>query len=116
MLAGAVAILPLPAAQLLGPESVAIPGIVHFLCVGMGAIAATGAAIALTAVGVLNQDGRAVLVGTAFTAMAALLALHGLATPDVIFGFNGVVSFSGGATLPVGGAVLALSALPVFRG
>jgi len=116
MLAGAVAILPLPAAQLLGPKSVAIPGIVHFLCVGMGAIAATGAAIALTAVGVLNQDGRAVLVGTAFTAMAALLALHGLATPDVIFGFNGVVSFSGGATLPVGGAVLALSALPVFRG
>jgi hypothetical protein len=116
MLAGAVAILPLPAAQFLGPKSVAIPGIVHFLCVGMGAMAATGAAIALTAVGVWNQDGRAVLVGTAFTAMAALLALHGLATPDVIFGFNGVVSFSGGATLPVGGAVLALSALPVFRG
>jgi hypothetical protein len=116
MLAAAVAILPLPATQLLGPKSVAIPGIVHFLCVGVGALAATGAAIALTAVGVWNQDGRAVLVGTAFTAMAALLALHGLATPDVIFGFNGVVSFSGGATLPVGGAVLALSALPVFRG
>jgi hypothetical protein len=116
MLAGAVAVLPLPAAQFLGPREVAIPGIVHFLCVGVGAIAATGAAIALTAVGVWNQDGRAVLVGTAFTAMAALLALHGLATPGVIFGFNGVVSLSGGATLPVGGAVLALSAVPVFRG
>jgi len=116
MLAGAVAVLPLPAAQILRPGAVAIPGIVHFLAVGVGAFAATGAAIALTAVGVWNQDGRAVLVGTAFTAMAALLALHGLATPGVIFGFNGVVSFSGGATLPVGGAVLALSALPALRG
>jgi putative nucleotidyltransferase with HDIG domain len=45
-----------------------------------------------------------------------LLALHGLATPGIILGFNGVVSFSGGATLPVGGAVLALSAFPVLRG
>ena len=52
------------------------------------------------------------LVGTAFTAMAALLSLHGLATPGVILGFNGLVALSGGVTLPVGAAVLALSALP----
>jgi hypothetical protein len=39
-----------------------------------------------------------------------------LATPGIIVGFNGIVSFSGGATLPVGAAVLALSALPALRG
>jgi hypothetical protein len=82
----------------------------------VAAAAATAAAILLTALGVRRRDGRAVLVGTAFTAMAALLSLHGLATPGIIVGFNGIVSFSGGATLPVGAAVLALSALPVLRG
>jgi hypothetical protein len=47
--------------------------------------------------------------------MAALLALHGLATPGFIVGMNGVVAFTGAATLPVGGAILALSALPSLR-
>ncbi len=47
--------------------------------------------------------------------MAALLALHGIATPGVLIGMNGVVAFTGGATLPAGAAVLALSALPALR-
>jgi hypothetical protein len=115
-LAGALAIVPLPAVHFLGPGEISVPGSVHFAAVGQTAIFATAAAIILTAIGVARQDGRAVLVGTAFTAMAALLALHGLATPGIILGFNGLVSFSGGATLPVGGAVLALSALPAWRG
>jgi HD-GYP domain-containing protein (c-di-GMP phosphodiesterase class II) len=114
--AGAVAVLPLPLAYLLGPDQVSLPPAVHFGGVGHTAILATLAAILLTLVGVQRRDSRAVLVGTAFTAMAALLALHGLATPGVIVGYNGVVSFSGGATLPVGGAVLALSTLPALRG
>ena len=114
--AGLLAAVPLPAAHLLGPASVSLPGWVHFVAVGQTALVATLAAITLTAVGVLRRDSRAVLVGTAFTAMAALLTIHGLATPGIIVGYNGVISFSGGATLPVGGAVLALSALPAFRG
>jgi len=114
--AGLLAAVPLPAAHLLGPASVSLPGWVHFVAVGQTALVATLAAITLTAVGVLRHDSRAVLVGTAFTAMAALLTIHGLATPGIIVGYNGVISFSGGATLPVGGAVLALSALPAFRG
>ena len=114
--AGQLAAVPLPAAHLLGPASVSLPGWVHFVAVGQTALVATLAAITLTAVGVLRRDSRAVLVGTAFTAMAALLTIHGLATPGIIVGYNGVISFSGGATLPVGGAVLALSALPAFRG
>jgi len=108
--------VPLPAAHFLGPEEVDLPAAIHFAAVGFAALAATGAAILLTAIGVRRRDSRAVLVGTAFTAMAALLSLHGLATPGIILGFNGVVSFAGGATLPVGGAVLALSALPALQG
>jgi hypothetical protein len=80
------------------------------------AAALAAAAIVLTAIGIKRKDSRAVLVGTAFTAMATLLALHGFATPGILVGYNGVISFSGGATLPVGGAVLALSAIPALAG
>jgi putative nucleotidyltransferase with HDIG domain len=88
---------------------------VHFIGVGVSAVMAAVAALALTFVGVRRQDGRVVLVGSAFTVMAALLAIHGLATPGVLIGDNGVISLTGAATLPVGGAVLALSALPRLR-
>ena len=87
----------------------------HFIGVGVSALIASFAALALTLVGVRRQDGRVVLVGSAFTVMAALLAIHGLATPGVVIGNNGVISLTGAATLPVGGAVLALSALPALR-
>ena len=46
--------------------------------------------------------------------MAALLCLHGATTPGVLVGNNGVVAFTGGATLPVGGALLTLGALPIL--
>jgi hypothetical protein len=32
-------------------------------------------------IGARRQDGRTVLIGTAFSVMAGLLALHGIATP-----------------------------------
>jgi putative nucleotidyltransferase with HDIG domain len=47
--------------------------------------------------------------------MAAVLAIHGLATPGFIVGMNGLVAFAGAATLPVGGAVLALAVIPELR-
>jgi hypothetical protein len=87
----------------------------HFYGVGVSALVAAVAAVALTAVGVRRGDGRVVLVGTAFSVMAALLAIHGLATPGVLIGYNGVIALTGAATLPVGGAILALSALPRLR-
>lgn len=64
---------------------------VHFVGVGISALAAALAAFALTLVGVRRDEGRVVLVGTGFTVMAALLAIHGLATPGVIIGYNGVI-------------------------
>lgn len=90
-------------------------GEAHFTWVGLTALVAALAAVALTVVGARKRDGRTIIVGTAFSTMAALLALHGLATPGILVGMNGVVAFTGGATLPVGAAVLALSALPSLR-
>jgi HD-GYP domain-containing protein (c-di-GMP phosphodiesterase class II) len=87
----------------------------HFYGVGFTAVAATAAAVALTIAGARRSDARTVLAGTAFSVMAALLALHGLATPGMIVGWNGLVAFTGGATLVVGAAVLALAALPAVN-
>lgn len=109
---GVCAIGPAALLHFLGPRGVSIDPEVHFLPIAVSAGLAAGAAVALTLVGARRRDGRAVLVGTAFSAMAALLAVHGLTTPGLLAGENGVVAFTGAATLPVGGAVLALSALP----
>jgi putative nucleotidyltransferase with HDIG domain len=114
-LGGALAAFPLAAMHFFSRQTVQFGGEVHFVGVGITALAAAAAAVALTIVGAQRRDTRTVLVGTAFSVMAALLALHGIATPDLIFGDNGIVSLTGGATLPVGGAILALSALPAFR-
>src|SRR5439155_24368553 len=109
------AVLPGASLHFLGHDPAQFGTDVHFIGVGVSAVAASVAALALTYVGVRRADGRVVLVGTAFTVMASLLAIHGLATPGVLIGPNGVIALTGAATLPVGGAVLALSALPGLR-
>ena len=109
------AIVPPALLHFVGKEKVFIGGWIHFGGVAFGAGIATACAIALTVAGARERDGHAVLVGCAFSVMAALLCLHGLATPGVIVGQNGVVAFTGGATLPVGGAILALGALSALR-
>src|SRR6266540_5077743 len=94
-LVGAGAVFPGASLHFLGHDSPGHLGMkVHFIGVGLSAVAATLAAFALTLVGVRRKDARVVLVGTAFTAMAALLAIHGLATPDVIIGYNGVIALT----------------------
>jgi putative nucleotidyltransferase with HDIG domain len=110
-----MAIVPPALLHFVGREKVYIGGWVHFGAVALGAGIATAAAIALTVAGARQRDGHAVLVGCAFSVMAALLCLHGLATPGVLVEMNGVVAFTGGATLPVGGAILALGALSALR-
>jgi hypothetical protein len=112
---GIGALVPGASLHFFGATHVNFSGTLHFVGVGVSALAAAVAAVALTAVGSLRRDARAVLVGTAFTAMAALLAIHGLATPGILIGYNGVIAFTGAATLPIGGALLALSALPAVR-
>ncbi len=114
-LAAFVACVPPALLHFVGRDKVQFGGTVHFWGVALGALMATVSAAALTVVGARRRDGRAVLVGSAFCVMAALLVLHGLTTPGVLVDMNGVVAFTGGATLPVGGAILALSVLPILR-
>jgi HD-GYP domain-containing protein (c-di-GMP phosphodiesterase class II) len=96
-----------------GDVAVNLTGEMHFYSVGFSALVAAAAALGLTIVGARGSDTRTVLVGTAFAVMASLLALHGFATPGVWFGNNGVVALTGGATLPVGALILAMSVLPL---
>lgn len=114
-LAAFVAVLPVALLHFVGGESVSVDGWFHFGGVALGAGVATASAVALTVAGARQRDGHAVLVGSAFSVMAALLCLHGLATPGVLVEMNGVVAFTGGATLPVGAAILALGVVPALR-
>jgi HD-GYP domain-containing protein (c-di-GMP phosphodiesterase class II) len=96
-------------------EPVAAGAGMHFTLVALAALAATVASTILTVAGARRGDGRTVLLGTAFSTMTALLAVHGLATPGVLVGPNGVVAIAGAASLPAGALLLALSALPGLR-
>jgi hypothetical protein len=110
-----LAIFPPALLHFLSSEKVAWGGLAHALFVGASAGGATVAAIVLTVAAARRNDGRSVMIGIAFAVMAALLVLHGLATPGVLFDDYGVVAFSGAATIPAGGALLALCTLPVLR-
>jgi putative nucleotidyltransferase with HDIG domain len=115
VLVGIGAVLPVVLLLGFGDRMVMFGTPVHFVGVGVSALAAAAVSLALTIVGVRRNDGRVVLIGTGFTVMSALLAIHGLATPGAIIGMNGVISLTGAATLPAGAAVLALSAMPALR-
>lgn len=112
---GGLAIFPAAVLHFVAGQHVLLSSTFHFFAVGASAFLATLAGFSLSYAGWRRQDPRAVLVGTAFSVMAALLVVHGFSSPGVVVSSNGVVAFTGAATLPVGGAILALSALPVFR-
>jgi putative nucleotidyltransferase with HDIG domain len=114
-LLAACATVPVALLALLGKRMVMPPLWLHFYGVGVTALVATVAAVALTVAGARVRDGRTVIVGGAFAVMAALLAVHGLVTPGVLVGPNGLIALSGGATLPVGAAILVLSGLRYFN-
>ncbi|MFL5946057.1 MAG: HD domain-containing phosphohydrolase [Gaiellaceae bacterium] len=115
VLVGVGGILPVLLLVGFGHRMVMFGMAMHFVGVGVSALCATAVSLALTIVGVRRGDGRVVLIGTGFTVMSALLAIHGLATPGVLIGMNGVLALTGAATLPAGAAVLALSAAPPLR-
>ena len=114
LLAGC-AVLPAAVVHFFGETEVQIPGAVHFLPIGISAGLPRPRRGRADPCGRPRGDARAVLIGTAFSSMAALLSIHGLTTPGFLVGDNGLVAFSGALTLPVGGAVLALSAIPELR-
>jgi HD-GYP domain-containing protein (c-di-GMP phosphodiesterase class II) len=99
-----------------GHHVVSIDGHVHFYAVGFTALVAAVVCVALSIVGARFDDTRTVLIGAAFGVMAALLALHGLATPGFIIPrMNGVIMITGGVTLPVGAALLTVSSFRFTR-
>jgi putative nucleotidyltransferase with HDIG domain len=114
-LLAACAVLPAGVVHFFGETEVQVSGTVHFLPIAISAGLAAAAALALTLAGARRGDARAVVIGTAFSSMAALLSIHGLMTPGFLVEENGLGAFSGAATLPLGGAVLALAAVPELR-
>ena len=70
---------------------------------------------ALSVAGARARDGRTILMGTAFSTMTALFAVHALATPGFLVGKNGMIALAGGLSVPVGAGLLALTALPALR-
>lgn len=116
VVAGAAAIVPPALIHFVSRDRVLLSSETHFWSVSLSAALATAAGVALSYGGWRRADARAVLVGTAFTVMASLLLVHGIASPGFVVEMNGVVALTGAATLPVGGVILALSALPAARG
>src|SRR4051794_32863577 len=114
-LLAASAVLPGAVLEAFGPSTGAVSGRGHLPPVGVAAPVAALPSIGLPAAGARRRDGQTTLLGTAFSTMTAMLAVHGFATPGVLVGPNGVVAVAGGLSLPVGAAVLALTALPAVR-
>jgi putative nucleotidyltransferase with HDIG domain len=92
-----------------------VTAVQHLIIMAVGSTIAACASVALMLGGARRRDTRAVIAGGAFAAMTVMLILHGISTPGVLFGSNGVVSVCGGLALPVGAAMLSLAALPSFR-
>jgi putative nucleotidyltransferase with HDIG domain len=111
----AMAVVPVALLHFLATREASFGSAEHAIFVGAGASAATVASVVLTIAAARRHDGRSVGVGTAFSVMAALLVLHGVATPGFLVESNGLVEFSGGMTLPVGAALLTLCAFPALR-
>jgi putative nucleotidyltransferase with HDIG domain len=88
----------------------------HLGVMAVGSLVAAVCSITLMLAGFRRRETRAVIAGGAFAAMTLILLIHGLATPGVIIGPNGIVQVAGGLALPVGGAILTVAALPSLRG
>src|SRR6202012_4482719 len=107
----------IPAALLTvaSPHMLMFPPLFHMIVVGAAGALAVLASVVMSAVAARRNDGRAVLLGMAFSTMATMLVIHALATPGVLVPANGVVQLAGVLHLPFAGAILAASGLPMLR-
>jgi HD-GYP domain-containing protein (c-di-GMP phosphodiesterase class II) len=111
----ALAIVPVVMVALIGTNPASLPAEVHFGLVGGAAALTSLASLSLSVAGARARDGRAILMGTAFSTMTALFAIHGLSTPGFLIGKNGMIALAGGLSVPAGALLLALTALPALR-
>lgn len=98
-----------------GPQHFMLPMVVHAIVLAVAGAGALAASLVLTAVGARRGDTRAVLVGVAFSVMSSMLLVHGLASPGVIVGPNGLVQLAGAGNLPAGTFVLGVGPLLLLR-
>ncbi len=98
-----------PAALLLAANMVMVMFIpvLHMVEVGVAGALAASCAIWMSVIAARRNDGRAVWIGMAFSVIAMMLVIHGLATPGVILPDNGLVQVAGALNLPVCGTILA---------
>jgi putative nucleotidyltransferase with HDIG domain len=101
---------------LVSEEKAPVTATQHLVVMAVGSTIAALASAALMIAGFRRRETRAVVAGGAFAAMTLILLIHGLATPGVLIGPNGVVAVAGGLALPTGGAILTVAALPALRG
>ena len=112
---GAAAVVPTLAIAVSAGQMVMIPAFLHLYVVALAGLLAGGAAITMSIVAADRNDGHGVWLGMAFSVIATMLVIHGLATPGTIVGSNGLVQVAGVLNLPVGGTILAASGLPMLR-
>lgn len=98
-----------------GRQHLMVSMLAHAVVVASAGVLAFAASLAITVVGARRKDGRAVIVGAAFSTMSALLFVHALASPGVLIGANGLVQLAGAGNLPAGVAILSLSTVPALR-
>lgn len=115
-IAAAAAVIPAVLITATAGQRVMIAPVVHVVVVGAAGTLAAAAAIALSLIAGRLNDGRAVLLGTAFAVMATMLLVHALATPGALVGPNGLMQLAGALNIPAGAAILVASALPALDG
>src|SRR3954453_14633873 len=91
---------------------VMVAPMVHVIAVGAAGALAAVAAIGLSVLAARVHDGRAVLLGMAFSVMAMMLVAHAVATPGAWLGENGLMQLAGALNVPAGAVILAAAKLP----
>lgn len=109
------AVIPTVFLAVAGMHMMMLGPLIHISVVGTAGALAVTASVAMSVIAARRNDGRAVWLGMAFSVAATLLVIHALATPGVIVPANGVVQIAGALNVPVCGAILAASGLPVLR-
>jgi HD-GYP domain-containing protein (c-di-GMP phosphodiesterase class II) len=114
-LVGSAGLIPVLLLAVSGTHMVMFPPAFHLATVLAAGVLAATAAIAMSLIAARRNDGHAVWLGMAFSVIATLLVIHGLATPGVLLPNNGLVQVAGALNLPICGTILAASGLPILR-
>jgi HD-GYP domain-containing protein (c-di-GMP phosphodiesterase class II) len=114
-IAAAAALVPWLLLAASAGHHVMIASTAHVVAVGAAGALAAGAAIAMSVMAARVNDGRAVLLGMAFSVMATMLVVHALATPGAWIGDGGLMQLAGALNIPAGATILAAAALPALQ-